>query len=740
MLLVSPFYICDFAAALVSKGSTPLFDAVQLTLMTALRSHLTSLTDAECASASVCLRSLNWDLLDLITWPVFLIEYLLFHSPKHIPGLEFELFQSEYYAMPAPAKVAILRHLCDDVLESKAFKAEADKRTRMAETQSWNSRYFSFKGKKNKRKTSGVDGDNLAEEFLNDFIADGNGDECYLCKTDGNLICCDGCPAAFHARCVGVVTSQLPDGDWIFPECTIERDASYQLSKSIRGMELLGVDAYARHYYNCCGYLFVVDSREDNYWFSLYSKDDMPTVVAALDASSTVYDVIASAIRRNWNLTLGVSSKVSGGMVNPRDEGDGAGASTSSSEVANYANLYGFARMSYKFSKELASKWSEEEQATKLAGEIIGRQMRVISNKYAVFSWLNLRDLGLATTNCGWCICCKVPQLEKDCLFIASDNVQASDNFNSQALGSPPLPSMRPLVGSKLFNAVEAAHIGNVKHLLLEAGLLASNLPRRVLSADWTKSVDNAATMGSSSHTMKKSTTRVSRLPADSRGKCKCPKDKLTRTPKEEQGVSLSWWRGGKASRKLFNWKTCGIAGGCKKIDGVSYPDGGDYAKRTKCLAWSAALEASKTVEQLALQACVRLFDANIKWNAVLNPRKIGKEGGEILVDAVLSGGFYGGFPFGLRISEILKCHAARKPFLEMHGVVNPEGAYEQRGHEVSQKCIDREEIHHRSLQIALSIMSYIMDKASSVATTTGMSSLLYNENQQSSSYKYACK
>ncbi|XP_041999609.1 DDT domain-containing protein PTM-like [Salvia splendens] len=646
-LLVSPFQISDFAAALMSNDSTPLFDAVHLALMTALRSHLTSLADGEFASASACLRSLNWDLLDLITWPVFLIEYLLFHSPKHIPGLdrsEFKLFQSEYYAMPAPAKVAILRHLCDDVLESKAFKAEADKRALMAETQSWNSRYFSWKGKKNKRRSSGGDGDDLAGEFLNDFVADGNGDECYLCKTDGNLICCDGCPAAFHARCVGVVTSQLPVGDWICPECTIERDASYQLSKSIRGMELLGVDAYARHYYNCCGYLFVADSREDNYWFSLYNKDDMPAVVAALETSSTVYDVIASAIRRNWNLTLGVSSEVPEDTVNPRDEGAGSGASTSSSELANYANLYGFARMSYKFSKELASKWSEEEQATKSAGEIIGRQMRVISNKYAAFSWPNLRDLGLATTrreNCGWCICCKVPQLEKDCLFIASDNVQASENFTSQALGIMPGSDSRKIhlvdiichliwieeclrsllsgpwldqsySGRWRNNAVEAAHIGSLKHLLIE---LASNLPRRVLSGDWTKSVDNAATMGSSSHTMKKFTTRVSRLPADSRGKRKCPKSKLARTPKEEQGVSLSWWRGGKASRKLFNWKTCGIAGGCKKIDGVSYPDGGDYAKRTKGLAWSAAVEASKTVEQLALQ--VRLFDASIKWNAV---------------------------------------------------------------------------------------------------------------------------
>ena len=54
------------------------------------------------------------------------------------------------------------------------------------------------------------------------------------------------------------------------------------------------------------------DSREDNYWFLLYNKDDMPAVVAALEASSSVYDVIANAIWRNWNLTRGVDETLEG--------------------------------------------------------------------------------------------------------------------------------------------------------------------------------------------------------------------------------------------------------------------------------------------------------------------------------------------------------------------------------------------------------------------------------------------
>lgn len=45
-------------------------------------------------------------------------------------------------------------------------------------------------------------------------IVDWDSDECCLCKMNGNLIYSDGYPAAFHSRCVGVVSNLLPEGDW----------------------------------------------------------------------------------------------------------------------------------------------------------------------------------------------------------------------------------------------------------------------------------------------------------------------------------------------------------------------------------------------------------------------------------------------------------------------------------------------------------------------------------------------
>ncbi|XVE95031.1 hypothetical protein REPUB_Repub02eG0061000 [Reevesia pubescens] len=40
---------------------------------------------------------------------------------------------------------------------------------------------------------------------------------CSVCRDGGELICCDYCPSAFHANCVGL--KEVPDGDWFCPSC-----------------------------------------------------------------------------------------------------------------------------------------------------------------------------------------------------------------------------------------------------------------------------------------------------------------------------------------------------------------------------------------------------------------------------------------------------------------------------------------------------------------------------------------
>uniref|UniRef100_A0A6I8N069 PHD-type domain-containing protein n=1 Tax=Ornithorhynchus anatinus TaxID=9258 RepID=A0A6I8N069_ORNAN len=46
-----------------------------------------------------------------------------------------------------------------------------------------------------------------------------NDDECAVCRDGGELICCDGCPRAFHLTCLVPPLTEIPSGTWRCVRC-----------------------------------------------------------------------------------------------------------------------------------------------------------------------------------------------------------------------------------------------------------------------------------------------------------------------------------------------------------------------------------------------------------------------------------------------------------------------------------------------------------------------------------------
>lgn len=191
-----------------------------------------------------------------------MVEYLLIHSTGLKPGFDlshFKLFSADYYQQPPPVKVEILRVLCDDLIEVEAIRSELNRRSlAAAEPEMVFERNINFEVCKKRRTSVDASSGFCLNDDVVDDSTDWNSDECCLCKMDGSLICCDGCPAAYHSKCVGVANDLLPEGDWFCPECAIDRHKSrMKPRKSLRGADLLGTDPHGRVYFYSCDYLLV---------------------------------------------------------------------------------------------------------------------------------------------------------------------------------------------------------------------------------------------------------------------------------------------------------------------------------------------------------------------------------------------------------------------------------------------------------------------------------------------------
>nr|XP_029151590.1 DDT domain-containing protein PTM isoform X1 [Arachis hypogaea] len=317
LLFLSPFELEDLVAALKSETPSVLFDSIHVSILETLRKHLEYLSNEGIQSASDCLRNLNWDFLDIVTWPIFMAEYLLIHGSgfKTSFNLNYSNFTADYYKQPVNVKVGILQYLCDDMIEAEAIRSELNRRSLVTENSVGSDQNMYFDTCKKRRAGTDVSGGScLTEEIADD--TDWNSDDCYLCKMDGNLICCDGCPAAFHSKCVGIASDNLPEGDWYCPECAIGTHRAWMKSRrSLRGADLIGSDIHGRLYFSSYGYLLVSDSSDEGSLFNYYHRNDLHLVIEALKSMDTSSGCLITAIYKHWDIPANPSVETSNVVI-----------------------------------------------------------------------------------------------------------------------------------------------------------------------------------------------------------------------------------------------------------------------------------------------------------------------------------------------------------------------------------------------------------------------------------------
>ncbi|XP_024011451.1 DDT domain-containing protein PTM isoform X2 [Eutrema salsugineum] len=267
----------------------------------------------------------------------------------HASGPQWRVFyeivvEKEYYSLPVLMKLKILQILCDDVFDIADLRAEIDTREesevgydhdgvtadlpengprrvhpRFAKTSVCKEKELSefvavnhgISSMKESKTLSSRCTDGGPNGVSSDL--DGNSDECRLCGMDGTLICCDGCPLAYHSRCIGVVKMYIPDGPWYCPECTINKIGPTIAHKtSLRGAVYFGVDPHGRLFLGTCNHLLVLkNSVHADADFKYYNVTDIPKVVLVLLSATkhrVEYLYICKAISQYWELPGGVNS------------------------------------------------------------------------------------------------------------------------------------------------------------------------------------------------------------------------------------------------------------------------------------------------------------------------------------------------------------------------------------------------------------------------------------------------
>ncbi|XP_011090113.1 DDT domain-containing protein PTM-like [Sesamum indicum] len=362
-LFLYPFGLNDFVGALNSSAANTLLDSVHVALMRVLKHHLQRLSLDGSELASKCLRCPDWGLLDTLTWPIYLVQYLMVMGYKNGPdwkGFYIHSLGTDYYTLSAGKKLTILQILCEDVLDSEELRTEMDLREEsevgidteskmeatISEPKRVHRRYSKASASKDTEPLQSVAEhceikSSHSSHFLesqaggpigNSIDEYGNGDECRLCSMDGLLVCCDGCPSSYHPRCLGLNRMLMPDGSWYCPECEINAtEPKLMQGTALRGGENFGVDPYEQVFVASCDHLLVLKaSINSGNCLRYYNRHDIPGVLHALYSKAEcfiMYSGICRGIMKYWGLLQEILpckeiSEVGFHLVNKTGSGD----------------------------------------------------------------------------------------------------------------------------------------------------------------------------------------------------------------------------------------------------------------------------------------------------------------------------------------------------------------------------------------------------------------------------------
>ncbi|KAL6563659.1 hypothetical protein OROGR_002618 [Orobanche gracilis] len=286
--------------------------------------------------ASKCLRCLNWSLLDTLTWPIYLVHYLILmdnRNGQNWKGFYIHSLERDYYSLSVGTKLIVMQTLCECVLDSEELRIALDLRQESEvgididtnSTVTCKSRragpgYSKISFSKDMdaiqivaepETKSVLDGHSMESQVGgpvgNSIDEDGNGDECRLCGMDGLLVCCDGCPSSYHSRCLGLNKMFMPDGSWYCPECKINAtEPKIPRRAALRGGYVFAVDPYEQVFVASCDHLLVLMASNNSENCSrYYNRHDIPGVLRALYSKQdhvTAYSEICRGIMRYWEI------------------------------------------------------------------------------------------------------------------------------------------------------------------------------------------------------------------------------------------------------------------------------------------------------------------------------------------------------------------------------------------------------------------------------------------------------